>query len=291
MERPSTTTELRYPASGHVLRYARLAFDSSDPGRTEGLMPALDDLSDEGGGIRLGAIALLVDFAAGTSAIASVSPDWPVTHDMALHLVRPAPPEGELESVCTVTRAGKNNVVSETTVASPVVGEVARGFVTFTRLSRRSDTPSESRITRMNLTESLDIERPRAPLDEAVGFRLEIGPAGDGTGDRRAYVEFDHTEFIVNSLGAIQGGVIALAMERAASWAAQRTLAERCRTTDLHLHYLALGKDGPFQARAEVLRVGPHHVVSRISLHDTGNDDRLLALGVGTAEPLSEVTV
>ena len=273
MQRPETTTELRYPASGHVLRYARLAFDSTDPSRTEGLMPALPDLCDDGGGIRLGAISLLADFAAGTSAISSVSPDWPVTHDMALHLTRPAPPEGELEAVCTVTRAGKNSVTSETSVTSPVVGEVARAYVTFTRLARRQDTPNESRLTRINLAESLHVERSRVPLDEAVGFRLEPG-----------YVEFDHSPFIVNSLGAIQGGVIALALERSASWAAEQHFGRPCRTTDLHLHYLSLGKTGPFQARAEVLRTSSEVVVSRISLHDTGNDDKLLALGVGTAD-------
>lgn len=276
MERLANTTDLSYPASGHVLRYLRLAFDSSVPGRTEGLMPAMADLCDDGGGIRLGAIALLADFAAGITALDTVSPDWTVTHDMALHLVQPAPPKGELEATCEVMRAGKNSVTSETIVVSPVVGEVARVFITFTRLPRRGDTPMAAPITRINLAESSNVERPRAALDEAVGFRLEQG--------QRSYVEFDHSPFIVNSLGAIQGGVIALALERAASWAGQAALHRPCRTTDLHLHFLAMGKQGPFQARAEVLRADDGVVVSRIGLFDTGDHDRLLALGVGTAD-------
>ncbi|MCP3987539.1 MAG: PaaI family thioesterase [Actinomycetia bacterium] len=281
MERLLTTTKLGYPPSGHVLRYVRLAFDTTTPGHTEGLMPAFDDLCDAGGTIRLGAIALLTDFAAGSTAIRTVSPDWTVTHDMALHMVRPAPPEGELEAACEVTRAGKNSVTSETTIISPAVGEVARVFVTFTRIPRRDDTPVEPRLTRINLAEP-DVERPRVPLDEAVGFRLETGPSSDSTGTSR-YIEFDHTPFIVNSLGAIQGGVIALALERAASWAGEGSMGPGVRTTDLHLHYLALGKKGPFQARTEVFRADERAVVSRLALHDTGDDDRLLALGVGTA--------
>lgn len=242
-------------------------------------MPALPDLCDDGGSIRLGAISLLADYTAGATAMRSVTPDWPVTHDMALHLVQPAPPEGELEATCTLIQVGRNNVTSETTVVSPVVGEVARAFITFSRLSRRHDTPSEAGRTQVNLAESPDVERPRAPLDEAVGFRLESGTGA-------CYVEFDHSPFVVNSLGAIQGGVVALALERATSWAGQNRLGRACRTTDLHLHYLALGKDGPFQARAEVLRTSPHSVVSRIALVDTGDDNRLLALGVGTTEVL-----
>jgi acyl-coenzyme A thioesterase PaaI-like protein len=277
MERPAETTYFRYPAPGHVLRYVRLALDARGGDVVEGLMPALPDLADAGGGIRLGALTMLVDYVAGVTALRTVQPDWTVTHDLALHLVQPAPPVGELEAFCRVTRAGRNNVSSETSVVAPGVGEVARAFVTFTRLPRREDTPAVSQILHINLAEPLADERPRIPLDEAVGFRL-------GRGDEGPYAEFDHTDFVVNSVGAIQGGVVALALERAASWAGECALGVGCRATDLHLHYLALGKTGPFRARAEVLRVSEHSVVSRVALHDTGDGDRLLALGVATAE-------
>jgi acyl-coenzyme A thioesterase PaaI-like protein len=127
-------------------------------------------------------------------------------------------------------------------------------------------------------------EMPRRPLDEAIGFRFSE-PQTDA--ERRHWVEFDHIPFIHNSLGAIQGGVVALSLERGGSWAAEAELGRPCRTTDLHIHYLALGRSGPFRARAEVLRVEPRGaVVSRVELVDTGAEDRLLALGVATAEPI-----
>lgn len=277
MQRPAETTYFRYPAPGHVLRHVRLALDARGDDVVEGLMPALPDLTDPGGGIRLGAMTMLVDYVAGVTALRTVKPDWTVTHDLALHLTRPAPPAGELEAFCEVTRAGRNTVTSETSVVAPGVGEVARAFVTFTRLPRRDDTPEASQILHINLAEPIEDERSRVPLDEAVGFRLGRSEAGP-------YAEFDHTDFIVNSVGAIQGGVVALSLERAASWAGEVALGAPCRTTDLHLHYLALGKHGPFQARAEVLRVSEHAVTARVALHDTGNEDRLLALGVATAE-------
>jgi acyl-coenzyme A thioesterase PaaI-like protein len=278
MQRPAETTYFRYPAPGHILRYVRLALDGTHEGVIEGLMPALPDLCDAGGSVRLGAIALLVDYAAGMLAIQTVRPDWTVTHDMALHLTGLAPPEGELEATCRVIRAGKNNVISETSVVTPGGVEVARASVTFTRVSRREDTPKSTNDLVINLTETN--ERPRVTLDEAVGFRFSDPKGSAG----RHSVTFDHVPFIYNSLGAIQGGVVTLALERGASWSAECELGGPARTVDLHLHYLALGKAGPFEVRSEVLRTTPQQVVSRLALVDTGDNDRLLAFGVGAAE-------
>lgn len=279
MDRPADSTDLSYPKSGQVLRWMRLAVDSSgDDGIGRGLMPALDDYADSAGALRLGALSILADYVAGFSSLHTVRPDWPVTHDMAIHMTRPCPPAGELEAECRLVRAGRNNVVSETSIVSPTVGEVARAFVTFTRLPRRNDTPAAPPITRVNLTEALEVEAPRARIEDACGFRFE--PGGD-----RPYVEFDHSPFVENSVGAIQGGVVSLALERAAAWAAELALGRPCSSRDLHIHYLALGRNGPFHARAEVLRVAEDSITSRVSLHDTGNDDRLLALGVASASP------
>ena len=282
MERPAETTKFRYPAPGHILRYLRLAYDGTRDDIVEGLLPALPDLCDPAGAMRLGAVAVLVDYAAGMLALKTVHPDWTVTHDMAVHLTGLAPPGGELACTCRPVRVGRNNVLSEATVAAPDGREVLRAYVTFTRLPRREGTPASSNTMRVNLAE--EGERPRQPLDEVVGYRFSGGNGGGPEGCH--WVEFDHGPFTFNSLGAIQGGVVALTIERGISWAGEQELGRPCRTVDLHLHYLALGRNGPFQARAEVLRRGEHEVVSRVALVDTGNGDRLLALGVGTAHPL-----
>ncbi|MGZ0178795.1 MAG: PaaI family thioesterase [Acidimicrobiales bacterium] len=277
MTRPDESTNMGYPRPGQVLRWMRLAVDtSSDDDIGRGLMPALVDYTDSAGALRLGAISILADYVAGFSSLRTVTPDWPVTHDMAIHITQPCPPEGELEAKCRLVRAGRNNVVSETSIVSPVVGEVARAFVTFTRLPRRDDTPAAPAITRANLAEPLEKEAPRMRIDDACGFRFERGASGP-------YIEFDHSPFVENSVKAIQGGVVSLALDRAAAWAAELALDQPCSSSDLHIHYLALGKHGPFQARAAVLRIAGDSVTSRVSLHDTGNGDRLLALGVATA--------
>lgn len=279
MQRPADSAKLDYPGPGHLLRWMRLAVDTSGhDGIGRGLMPALGDYADSAGSLRLGALSILADYVAGVSSLQPVSPDWPVTHDMAIHITQPCPAEGELEAECRLVRVGRNSVVSETSVISPSVGEVARAFVTYTRIPRRDDTPAPPPATSVNLAEPLEAEAARGPIDDACGFRLVQGVTGP-------HVEFDHSPFVENSVHAIQGGIVSLAMDRAASSAAEQALGRPCSTTDLHLHYLALGKDGPFQARTEVLRVTDISVTTRVALHDTGNDDRLLALGVATASP------
>ena len=280
MERPAETTRFRYPAPGHILRYLRLAIDSTEDDLIEGLIPALPDLCDAAGAMRLGPVAVLVDYAAGMLALKTVRPDWTVTHDMAVHLSGLVPAEGELALRCQPVRVGRNNVVSEASVVTPSGVEVVRGYVTFTRMPRREGTPTASDTQRVNLAEA--DERPRQPLDEAVGYRF----SAEGPGAPCHWVEFDHGPFTYNSLGAIQGGVVALTLERGASWCGERELGRACRTVDLHLHYLALGQVGPFRVRAEVLRRNEREVVSRLALVDTGHEDRLLALGVATAQPL-----
>ena len=107
----------------------------------------------------------------------------------------------------------------------------------------------------------------RLAIDGSTDGLVEGAAEKHGHGDRH-WVEFDHIPFIHNSLGAIQGGVVALSLERGGSWAAEAELGRPCRTTDLHLHYLALGRSGPFRARAEVLRV--EHVEEIGELHGGG---------------------
>ena len=99
MKRPADSASMGYPKPGQVLRWMRLAVDNSgDDGIGRGLMPALVDYTDSAGALRLGAISILADYVAGFSSLRTVSPDWPVTHDMAIHITQPCPPEGELEA-------------------------------------------------------------------------------------------------------------------------------------------------------------------------------------------------
>ena len=72
-------------------------------------------------------------------------------------------------------------------------------------------------------------------------------------------------------------------LERVAALAAETTLGSPSVTTDLHLHYLAQAKGGPFEVKADVLRIEPTTVTSRVQIVDVGNGNRLLDVGTATA--------
>jgi acyl-coenzyme A thioesterase PaaI-like protein len=56
-------------------------------------------------------------------------------------------------------------------------------------------------------------------------------------------------------------------------------------TTDVTMHYLAMGRAGPIRTRAHVLRSAGEATLVRVELRDFGADDRLLAVATATARP------
>ncbi len=246
-----------------------------------GTMPILDDLRDDGGALRTGALATFVDVAAGTYSHEMVRPDWLATTDMKLHLRRPAT-GGEVRSVTSTVRAGKRNILS-LTVVSDDGGEVARAWVTYARLPRRDDSPpveAESRIGRRLLyveAPDLDTEIVRPDLDDYLGIRVV---------DDELAIELDHHPRIHNSFGSLQGGAAAAIAERLAMLAAQRRFGVPSRVTDLHIQYLGQTRSGPFRAEGEVLRSDTGSVTTEVGIFDTGNDRQLLDLATLVSAPI-----
>ena len=83
-----------------------------------------------------------------------------------------------------------------------------------------------------------------------------------------------------NSLDAIQGGALALLVEGAAESAGSKL--GLCRVRDLEIHYLALGRTGPIQARPRILRRDADSALVRVEIVDGGAEDRTVV--IATAE-------
>jgi len=129
-----------YPPVDHLLRHLRMSFELRSADELVGSMPVSDDLRDPGGSPRMGAIAAFVDVAAGAFAHEQVRPDWLATTDMRVMLRRSS--DADSVDVRTVAvRTGRRSVMTETQV-SDGRGEFARGWVTYTRLPRRDDSPT-----------------------------------------------------------------------------------------------------------------------------------------------------
>lgn len=248
-----------------------------------GTMPVSDDVRDAGGALKMGALATLIDVAAGTFSHELVRPDWLATTDMKVHLRRPAMGD-EVMIRTTTVRAGRRNIISQT-IVTDADGEIARGWVTYTRLPRRDDSPPievTSRIGRHLVYVEQD-EGERENLDDYVGIDLDRILVD--TEDQIAF-ELDHSPRIHNSFGSLQGGAAAVLVERAATLAIERRFGSPGRVTDLHIYYLGQTRAGPFKVEASVLRTDAGSLTSDVSILDIGNDDQLLDLATATAIPI-----
>ena len=96
--------------------------------------------------------------------------------------------------------------------------------------------------------------------------------------DDPATAEIAVDPYLQNTLGALQGGVVAILMESAAERLATSILAGIVRTRGLELQYLKLGRKGPIFARARVLARTPAGLVARVELFDRGDADALLTV-------------
>ncbi|MGZ4678009.1 MAG: hypothetical protein ACXV8Y_15890, partial [Acidimicrobiia bacterium] len=86
------------------------------------------------------------------------------------------------------------------------------------------------------------------------------------------------SEYVRNSLGAVQGGMMATlaaaASDRTLTAASGATLA----TVDLEITYLSLAKSGPVRTVTTVLAASPDDGTARVALVDTGAEDRVTTI-------------
>ena len=83
-------------------------------------------------------------------------------------------------------------------------------------------------------------------------------------------MEVDVHDYIVNSLGGVQGGILA----SLADAATVNALGDDFETVDLYLSYIALAKIGPIRAEATVSRREAHSGVVDVAMTDLGAQRR-----------------
>ena len=112
----------------------------------------------------------------------------------------------------------------------------ARSLVTFARIPRKASVASSG----FDPTTMIGQRRamvaggppPPEPILERIGLTVLDAPAG--------VIELHRSEYVRNSFGAINGGVLGLVFQGAAEAALPGHVA-----TDLQIHYLAAGEGGP----------------------------------------------
>jgi uncharacterized protein (TIGR00369 family) len=253
-----------YPPPKHLLRDLALEVQHRDDGTSAAWLPVVPELLDDTGRVRAGVLATLVDVIGGGLAAQAAAPDWIATADLTLHLVRGVR-DGSVEAVARVLRRGRTTVVIDVELrrGDDVVGVAT---MTFSVLPRRDTNPV---ITFAGGTPRTSFVVPgsgfAAPLLDEVGCRVVDAAAG--------VVELPVADYNRNSLGALQGGVVAMGIDVAAEAALRAACGTPVVVTDLQVTYLALVR-GTLRTDTTVLHAEPAFGSATVDVLDAGSEAR-----------------
>lgn len=259
---------MSYPPHHHLLRDLPFEIEDTGPESSRAhLRVAPELLIGADGPLGIGPVLVAADVVSGFLVGRVIAPDWMATSQIAVHLVDAPAPVGSVSIDVAVRRAGRTTVVVVADIVDGDSGAPAGdGVLTFVRLPRRDgnieipDTPVVvGTRSSMTLPGSGFTRRYR----EEIGIEV-LDPA---SGSARMQV----SEYVRNSFGAVNGGVVtSLAAEAAAAMAGPR-LGRPARPLDLTATYLSQGKVGPLVARSRPLRTDDRTALVRVEVTDEGS--------------------
>lgn len=252
---------MTYPPDDHVLRDLRVEswLEAPDHGFAE--MPAAAAVLDRTGAVSVGALATLVDLACARVSFAAAHPHWIATADLSIVRGEPVS-EGTVVAEARMVKAGSKLLSIDIDLHG-----AGTAFASFARIPREASV----------------IDRPPLPIGERTSTPLLREPTGERLTERMGLrvahggVELDRTDYVRNSFGTINGGVMGFLVAAAAEEATGFVAA------DLVLRYLGQTKVGPAHAVATVVRAGADHAVCDVRVRDAGADGLLLARATVTA--------
>ena len=255
-----------YPPDRHILRDLAFTTEMGATDAARGWLEVGPFLRDGAGVTHAGAIATLVDALGGGLAAIAALPDWMATADLNLHLLPRAGVE-TIEARARVARAGRTTIVVEVDLDADDT-PLGLATMTFAVLPRRAGNPvftASGDITRMTMA------RPgsglRASLEASTGIEVRDHAGG--------IVHLPIGDYVRNSLGAVQGGMMATVATTAATRALTAAAGVPQRVVDLQITYLSLARVGPVVTRTTVLDATPEFGTARVELVDAGADDRV----------------
>jgi uncharacterized protein (TIGR00369 family) len=260
-----------YPPDDHLLRDLRFSFDHDAEGRrSRAWMPVVSELCTDLGHARAGALATLVDVIGGGLAASAAAPGWIATADLTLHLVGAARPGSVVEARAEVLRAGRTTVVIEVGLVDEHERNVGIATMSFAVLPRRDTNPEVDRVRDSSSTMATAGSRLDRPLLDELGVRVRDAARG--------VIDVPVTDWSRNSMGAMQGGIVATSAEVAAETALRAATNERLVVTDLQVTYLGFGRAGPVRTAVDVLGTGAGHGSARVELVDAGAESRRMSV-------------
>jgi acyl-coenzyme A thioesterase PaaI-like protein len=278
-ERPS------YPPRQHLLRDLRIVVDRVGHDVVARLEPS-PEIVDSTGRTRVGVLATLVDVIAGETAIRSVLPSWTATSNLAVY-VDEIPLSDPIEVTSQILRSGRQTVILEVELRSGRDGrEIGVAQIGFAILPARNDVQSSGHWAEAPEART-DFATPDSgfnePILETMGL---IFDPEDAAIARLPTVP----PYLINSLGALQGGAVAILVEAAAEHFAAARLEGSVRVRSLVIQYLKLGRVGPIRAESRQIARTAGGLLVHVTLFDQGADDALLTVATIQVDEASPVT-
>ena len=263
--------------------------------------PVTDSIRSEAGAVSVGVLATFLDVIASMPTIVACAGDWSATQTLGLHatgwlvagpvvvdasLVRVGRKSivvaadvwdgrglGEMREVLDAFDAGPGGAGHRASPIGPAL--VARGLITFARLPRGAAGEFASSYDPLGWMGKVVRRRfdpiPTNPIRDRIEF--DVIDAWGGV------VEVERVPYITNTIGTINGGVLAVAIERAAEEMRPGHVA-----TDLQIQYLSQLKTGPARTRGSISRDTADHSVASVQVLDHGSDDQVLAMATVTLQ-------
>lgn len=279
-----------YPPPQHVLRDLRIEVDHRGASPVV-RAPVVPELLGPGGALRAGVLGVALDVFGGNLAVEAAAPDWALTAQLELHVLRGVT-QGMLAVTGRTLRAGRTNLVAEAWIgaepdggaaaaASSHAGPTAAAFgrLTFTRVPSRGGEPPRPRRGGLHYHFAESRERLAVSFHQAIGLRVLDADAG--------VVEIALVPYVHNSVGALQGGLVVALADAAAEQAGGALLGRQVATTDISVHYLALGREGPIRTRATLLRRDADSALFSIEQRDAGQEERISAVATARVAALA----
>jgi len=273
-----------YPPQTHLLRDLGIYIDQQGE-QTRAGMEIVSHMCTSRGGARAGVVGTLVDVVAGAFAARAVAPNWIATLDMVLHQFASVS-SGVLIADARALRRGRSTVVVEVEVHRDGQNRaeggdlVALATVTFSVLEARGESQraAEDDGTFTRTLFALSDSGLTSAVTDRLGARVCDASAGE--------VELEISSYNTNTLGALQGGGLAILVDLAAEVAGRSIGEADWITEEFVIHYLALGKQGPLRTSARVLQASEHGAQLRIEVRDEGSRDRLVSVVTALVGPL-----
>ena len=266
-DRPSV-----YPPPIHFLSDLDIATEHVALDHTVATVAVDEFVRNRAGAASLGFVVAVVDVCAAMVALSAAHPNWTATADLSLHSTDWLL-DGPMRIDSHLIRRGSHIVVIGSDVFDGGGRRMATGTLSFASIPRAASAAARDFVPGELVGQQRRM-RPGAPprpvpLAERVSLR-EIGPG---------VVEIPKDDYVINSFGTINGGVLGALFQYAAE-----SLVDDLVATDLQIHYLRQAGAGPARTTTTLLRRAEDHAVCAIEAVDAGDGDRVLALATVTLQ-------